>query len=236
MVPPQRASQWREQQQMGSASPLGRVTPPPTKRDMQVKVKYSNKTRVLLCYILVFGMALALPIAMLVWVYPYTLVGTAPDVAENLLQTLPGLRRWLGATADAASIHGLSGTALGLALVARDLHWRVFVGSVFLLCWLLSLILQLLWRRSYRRPLMASRSTRRAVRSFRLMMLLVFVLNLLGGALVYFLGIRFISEKTFWDWALFAAGFLLNIVAAWICFRLAAPPAISGKHGFFIRL
>ena len=202
----------------------------------RLRVRYSNKTKVLLCYALAFGLALALPLGGLLWVYPYTLVGTAPALAENLLEVLPALEGWLGRAAETASVHGLRGEALGAALDARDLHWRLFLGSGFLLTWLLSLALQLLWRRGYRRPLMAARAALRAVRTFRLTLLVILALNALGGVLVYFLGIRFITHRTFWDWLLCEGGFALNLAAGWICFRLAAPPAISGKHGFFRRL
>lgn len=203
---------------------------------MRRKVRYSNKTKVLLCYALAFGLALALPLAGLLWVYPLTLVGAAPALAENLLGALPGLEPWLGQAAAASATLDLRGEALGAALAARDLHWRFFLGGSFAVAWLLSLALQLLWRWGYRKPLMASRTARGAVRSFRLTLLIIAALNALGAVLVYFLGIRFVSQKTFWDWFLCQGGFALNIAAAWVCFRLAAPPAISGKHGFFRRL
>lgn len=200
------------------------------------KVRYSNKTKVLLCYGLAFGLALALPLAALLWVYPFTLVGAAPALAENLLQVLPPLEPLLGQAWEAASFYGLTGEAASAALAVRDLHWRFFLAGSFAITWLLSLALQLLWRQGYRRPLMAARAALAALRSFRLTLLAIVGLNLLGAALVYLLGIRFITQKTFWDWLLSQGGFVLNIAAAWLCSRLAAPPAISGKRGFFRRL
>ena len=41
-------------------------------------VKYSNRTKVLLCYALAWGLALLLPYLALRYLYPYKLAGTAP--------------------------------------------------------------------------------------------------------------------------------------------------------------
>lgn len=203
----------------------------------RIKTRYSNKMKVFLCYVLAWSLALGVPMAGLVWVYPYKLVGTAPGIAENLTRALPFLAEPLRQPVEAAKLADAMGArAVAETLELRDLQWRAFVGAAFAACWLVSLFMQLLWRGRYRRPLGVSRAARRAVRTYRLTLLLILLWNALGGLFLYLLGIRFIGGRTAWDWAVYMNGFGLNVVAAFACFRLAAPPAISGKHSFFKRL
>lgn len=203
----------------------------------RVRVKYSNKTKVMICYLLCWALALSLPLAALVWVYPYTLVGTAPKLAENLGSVVPAVKQWLGETlAATAPMGGASSTAMAQATAERDLQWRIFLAGCFAAAWLISLAAQLVWRSLYRHPFQAARTGRRAVHTYRVTLLVIAGVNAAGALLVYFLGMRFISGKTHWDWLLYMDGFALNLAAAWICFRWAAPPAISGKHAFFKRL
>ena len=53
---------------------------------------------------------------------------------------------------------------------------------------------------------------------------------------VYLMGVRWISGRTVWDAILYFLGFAMAPLAAFVCSRLAAPPAISGHHAFFRRL
>ena len=45
------------------------------------RVKYHNRTKVLLCYLLAWGLALLLPYLGLRYLYPYKLAGSAPELA-----------------------------------------------------------------------------------------------------------------------------------------------------------
>lgn len=203
----------------------------------RIRIRYSNKMKVFLCYVLTWSLALGIPMAGLVWVYPYKLIGTAPGIAENLITALPFLAEPLRQSVEAAKLADVMGAqAVGETLELRDLQWRAFVAATSAACWLVSLCMQLLWRGRYRHPLGVSRAARRAIRSYRLTLLMVLLWNALGGGLLYLLGIRFIGGRTAWDWAVYMNGFGLNVAAAFVCFRLAAPPAISGKHSFFKRL
>ncbi len=207
------------------------------KAGRRVRVKYSNKTKVLLCYFLCWALALLIPFSGLLLIYPYKLVGTAPAVADNLFTALPALQVWLGDVLPSTAVTpGMSSTALAAMLATRDLQWQVIVAATVAVCWVLSLMAQLTWRGMYRHPLQTAKSTRRAIHGFHVALLAVLLMNALGAALLFFLGVRFISGKTVWDWLVYGNGFVLNVLAAWVCFRWAAPPAISGKHGFFKRL
>lgn len=200
-------------------------------------VHYSNKTKVLLCYLLAWGFVLLAVLVGLAWVYPYQLAGTAPNIAENLAASFPFLASPLESSRQAAAIgDGAGAAAVSLALSARDGAWRMFVASTIGACWVLSLLGQLGWRFAYRRPLLVAQATRRAVHTYRLVFLSIVALNLLGALAVYLLGMRFVEGKTLWDWLIDMGGFGLNGFAAWLCFRMAAPPAISGKGAFFKRL
>jgi len=203
----------------------------------KIRVRYSNKTKVLICYALTWSLALLLPAVGLLWVFPYTLVGTAPGIAENLATAVPVLSGWLADSIRAAAFtEGMSPQLLADALAARDLQWRVFVGGLTALHWALCLLIQFIWRSVYTRPVGIARAAHRAVRTYRLTFLGIVLLGAAGGALVYLLGMRFIGGRTVWDWLLCMGGFVLNVLASLVCFRLAAPPAISGKRAFFKRL
>ena len=201
------------------------------------KVRYHNRTKVLLCYALVWGIALLLPYLGLHFLYPYKLAGTAPLLNLNLAQLPFALPAALREAVSAAVPPADAGTAALLAaLTARDLIWRYVVGGFTLLAWALSLLWQLLWRARYTHPRQAARTALRAVRGYRWSMLGIWALNLLGAFCVYLIGVQQIAGRTVWDYLLYFNGFVLNPVAAVLCFRLAAPPAISGKHAFFKRL
>ena len=209
----------------------------PQGRGGKVKTRYTNRTKVLLCYFIAWSLALLLPVMGLLWVYPYKLVGTAPEIAKNVAQVFPGARTWLGsAIEDAALRPEMNARELAQGLARRDSQWRIFVGGLGGLLWLCSLNLQLIWRSLYMRPIGVARAVRRAIRSYRVMLFGIFLLNAAGALLVYFLGMQFVGGRTAWDWLIYMNGFALNTVAAFLCFRLAAPPSISGKFAFFKRL
>lgn len=203
-------------------------------------IRYSNRCKCLLCYLLAFALPL-LWLAAAVWfLYPYRLAGTAPNVAANLLALCPGLEGLLpalGQTAQAcATPDGLSPEALRLALAARDQVWLLFVAGCALFAWGMTLLLQLIWRARFSSAVCAASQTAKAIRSYRLRMLLLALVNGLTAALVWLAGVRFIAGRGLWDIATYFFPYLLHLLAAWMVFRLAAPAAISGRHGFFKRL
>ena len=65
---------------------------------------------------------------------------------------------------------------------------------------------------------------------------LIWAVNLAGGAALWLLGVQFVQGRTGWDYVIYFCPFLLNGLAAIVCFRLAAPPVLSGKGAFFKRL
>ena len=64
----------------------------------------------------------------------------------------------------------------------------------------------------------------------------IWAVNLAGAAALWLLGVQFVQGRTGWDYAIYFSPFLLNALAAVGCFRLAAPPVLSGKGAFFKRL
>ena len=65
------------------------------------RLRYSNRTKVLLCYLAAFGLPVLWMLAGFFWGYPYKLAGSAPHIAETLLGLFPGQAR-LTAAASAA--------------------------------------------------------------------------------------------------------------------------------------
>jgi len=219
----------------GLSYPL-KTSPAPVQTNF-VQVRYSNRVKIFFLYLFSWSLAMLIPLAGLIWVYPYTLVGTGPALAEHIAAALPFTMGWLkGVIGEATMIEGMSAVSVAGALAARDLQWRFFLAACHLVCWLASLCLQLVWRGLYRRPLGVAAAARRALRTYRITLLMILLVNGLGALLVNFLGMRFIGGKNLWDWLITMNGFGLNLVAGWLCFRLGAPPAISGKHAFFRRL
>ena len=49
------------------------------------RLQYHNRTKVLLCYALAWGLAILLPYLGLIWLYPDKLAGAAPEVSQSLL-------------------------------------------------------------------------------------------------------------------------------------------------------
>ena len=203
-------------------------------------IRYSNRCKCLLCYLLAFALPL-LWLAAAVWfLYPYHLAGTAPNVAANLLSLFPWLEKLLPSLAQTARAcaapDGLSPQALRVALAERERVWLWFVAGCALLAWGLTLLVQLIWRARFSSAVGAASRTDRAIRSYRLRMVLLAVINSLIAALVWLAGVRFIEDRGLWDSLAYFLPYLLHLLAAWLVFRLAAPAAISGRHGFFKRL
>ena len=91
-----------------------------------LRVKYHNRTKVLLCYVLAWGLALLLPLLALVYLYPYKLAGSAPELGASLLALNVPLPQALRSALDST---GGGQAALGAAIAARDLVWRYAVGA-----------------------------------------------------------------------------------------------------------
>lgn len=208
-----------------------------TPRRRRGRVRYTNRMKVLLCYLIAFAVPHLWLLAGLTWVYPYQLAGSAPMVAANLMAAFPMLEGLLG---GAAAIAGdpavLSAQAWANALGSRQQQWMFFLMAVFALAWLVTLCIQLIWRATHFKPYQVARGTVRAIRHYRLSMLFIWLVNLAFAAVVWLLGVRFIEGRTVWDHLVYFVPYGLNALAALCCFRLAAPPVLSGKHAFFKRL
>lgn len=201
----------------------------------RARVRYSNRCKVLLCYLAAFALPPLTLWAALRWAYPYKLRGAAPQVMENLLALGLGRER----VVEAASLSSVSQTASPElwreALLQRERQWMLFLCAVFAVAWLLTLILQLLWRARHSRAWNAAKHTRQAIRDYRLTQGIVWAVNALAAGLVWLLGVQFIQGRTVWDYLTYFLPYALNGLAALCCFRLAAPPSLSGRNGFFKR-
>lgn len=199
------------------------------------RIRYHNRLKVLLCYVLAWGLALLVPYLALKYLYPYKLAGAAPDLRYALSGVaLPQAAR--DALEASAIPAGAGRQALLTALNARDWVWRYAVGGVVAVAWLLSLVWQLGWRAAFMRPAEGARAALKAVRAYRWSLAGIVGLNLLGALLLYATGLQWVVGRTGWDYAVCFCGFAIIPLAAMACFRLAAPPAISGKRAFFRRL
>ena len=209
----------------------------PSLEPRRSRIKYHSRLKVLLCYVLCWGVAALLTYAALRWVFPCKLVGASPDVLGNLSRAFPFLRGPL-AGAQAALQTGPQADAaeIARAMALRDLYWRQFVGGCVGVAMALSLILQLCWRAAFSRVRRASRATGRAIRWYHLLMTVILLLNAGAALFLYLIGVRFIAGRTLWDYAVYYGGFALTALASALCFRLAAPPTLSGYRAFFKRL
>ena len=110
------------------------------------------------------------------------------------------------------------------------------IAAAALAAWLITLAVQLLWRAGQRSAIQPARATRRAIRTYRLTLLWLCAVNAAFAAVVWLAGVRWIPGRTGWDLAAYFGCYALNVLAAAAVSRLAAPPAISGRHAFFKRL
>lgn len=213
------------------------VSTPAKRRTKRLRLRTTGGLKPLLCYLLCFALPLLWQWAGLRLVYPYKLAHTAPSIADTLLSLLPTRPEALEAAALSAALPTVSSPDLwSAALAMRDDQWRLFVAVCFLAAWGLSLLLQLWWRIRHSRAINAARLAKRARRTYRVQLSLILLVNLLFVALVYLCGVQHIAGRTLWDALVYYPAYGLNVLAAMVCFRLAAPPAISGKHAFFKRL
>ncbi len=183
------------------------------------KPRYHNRLRILLLFVLCWGVVAALIYAGLRWLYPIKLIGTAPDIAATVGQLWP----WLGDT-----LAGLS--------LPRETLWCCVVGGVHALAILIDLLVLGLWRIRYMRPVHIARATWRARSGCKWTLLWLVVKDAALGLLLWLTGVQFISGRMGWDYIVYFGGFPLGWLAAALCLRMGAPAAISGRHAYFKRL
>jgi len=207
------------------------------KRTKRLRLRTSGGIKPLLCYLICFALPVLWQYAGLWLVYPFKLANTAPAIADTLQKLLPLRSAALEAAAMEASLPTVSDPGLwSAALSLRDEHWRLFVAVCFVAAWAVTLLIQLWWRIRHSKGLNAAKLCRRAKATYRLNLLVILLTNAAVALLLYLSGVQHIPGRTVWDWLVYFPAFGLNVLAAMICFRLAAPPAISGKHAFFKRL
>ena len=187
----------------------------------------------LLCYAVAFALPLGWQYVALALIYPRKLTFTAPNLAGHLADAVPFLQTSL-APLCARTAEGT--LPLAQVLYNREQVWLSALALCALAAWALTLLFQLVWRFCHRKPLFTARLTTRAIRSYRLTMLVIAALNAAMAALVWFWGVRLIPGRTLWDYVVSFGIFALLPLSAAAVSRLAASPAISGRHAFFKRI
>lgn len=204
----------------------------PRMRKRTLRMHSGNRAVCLICYA-AFLLPLLWQYAALRLLYPWKLASTAPDVCAQLVNTFPALSRWLSPVAVPAA-----GSAFDLRamLAVREENWLTALALSALAAWSLTLLLQLIWRFTTRSAVFAARKTARAIHTYRLTMLMVWLLNAAIAAGVWYFGVQHITGRTLWDYVVSFGIYALNpLAAAFVC-RFAASAAISGKHAFFKRI
>lgn len=202
-------------------------------RKRPLRMHGSSHLACLVCYLIAFSLPLLWQYAAIRLIYPWKLAATAPDVTSHLLAAFPFLDRWLS---PMAVLTGGQPFSLREMLAAREQAWLTALGLSAAAAWGLTLLIQLAWRFTHRNPVFSARRTARAIRSYRFTMVILWALNAAIAAGVWLFGVQFITGRTLWDYLVSFGIYLLNPLAAAFVSRLAASPAISGKHAFFKRL
>ena len=184
-----------------------------------MRIRYTNRGKCLLCYLIAFAIPLLWQAAALGFIYPYRLAGTAP--------VLPDFVPLLTQPADAS---------IASVLLAREQNWLMLLAALACAVWLVVVLMQLLWRFTRRASTRPFRATQRAVRSCRLMMLLIWAFCAGAAWALWTFGVSRITGRTYWDYLAYFGFYLLMPLAANAVSRLAAPAAISGRHAFFKRI
>lgn len=197
-----------------------------------LRMSCGSHVRNLLCYGICFAAPLLWQWMALKWIYPWKLAATAPDAAANLSNAVPALARLLKPMVKAAS----AGDTLQEVLISREVMWHRSLWLCLLAAWVISLLLQLLWRLTHREALLGTRALRRAIFSYRFTVLLATAVCAAAAWCVWAFGVQYVPGRTLWDyWVCFGAYPLIPLACILVS-RLAASPVISGKHAFFKRL
>lgn len=202
-----------------------------SRRARALRMRPGNFAVCLMCYLIAFGVPLLWEYAALRLLYPWKLAFTAPDVYTHLIKAFPVLDGWLTLPAQPDGAFSLREL-----LATREEAWLGVLRFSALLSWGITLLGQLLWRFSHRRPLFGARETSRAIVSCRLMLVLIWLINAAAALGVWFAGVQFITGRTLWDYVISFGIFFLNPLAAAFVSRFAASPAISGRHSYFKRI
>ena len=211
----------------------------PTKKKKRTRMRYSNRFKVLLCYLVSFALPPLWQLGSLLLIYPYQLKNSAPLIAENLSGVFPFLKNMLEPYVQRAAEPAggqFSAEMWNQVQQSREKQWMLFLLVLFAAGFVLTLLLQLIWRWSHTRGLQGAKAVNRAVAHYRLSMLVILLINAALAVAVWLLGVQFIAGRGLWDYLTYFGAYGLNVIAAIVCFRLAAPPAISGKKAFFKRL
>ena len=136
-----------------------------------VRLRWSNRVKCLMCYLVCFALPLLWQAAASLWIYPLKLTGTAPNVALHLQAALPISPAPLDALARSGEAAAATPEALRAALFSREQSWLWFLAACALAAWLITLAVQLLWRAGQRSAIQPARATRRAIRTYRLTLL-----------------------------------------------------------------
>ncbi len=208
-------------------------TVPIRMRKRSLRMHRSNHFACLICYLVAFAIPAVWQYAAIRLIYPWKLASTAPDIAGHLLEAFPFLGRWL---APFAALTAENAAALRDVLAAREQVWLFALAACALAAWLTTLIIQLIWRFAHRSPLFSSRQTSRAIRSYRVTLLLIWALNAAAAAFLWMYGVQHIAGRTLWDYLASFGVFALIPPSAAFVSRFAASPAISGRHAFFKRI
>ena len=61
----------------------------------RIRVRYSNKMKVLLLYLITWSLAILIPLAGVIWAHPLTQASNSPYIAKSVASTLPLTAGWL---------------------------------------------------------------------------------------------------------------------------------------------
>ena len=202
-------------------------------RKRPLRMHGSNRIACLICYLAAFAVPVVWEFIALRMLYPWKLVFTAPDVTAHLLNAFPVLGRWLTPIAATTAEGAFS---LREILAAREQVWLATLALSAAFSWLMTLLIQLVWRFMHCSPVRCARRITSAIFSYRLTLVVIWLMNAAIAAVIWLFGVQHITGRTLWDYLVCFGIFLLNPLAAAFVSRFAASPAISGKHAFFKRI
>ncbi len=202
-------------------------------RKRSLRMRRGNHFACFLCYLIAFAIPALWQYAAIHFIYPWKLAATAPDLTAHLLDAFPFLGQWLS---PVAALTSENAGALRNVLAVREQVWIFSLAACALAAWLLTLIIQLIWRFAHRSSIFSARQTNRAIRSYRITLLIIWALNAAAAVFLWKFGVQHILGRTLWDYLVSFSVFALIPLSAALVSRFAASPAISGRHGFFKRI
>lgn len=123
-----------------------------------VRLRWSNRVKCLMCYLVCFALPLLWQAAASLWIYPLKLTGHRAQRGAASASGSALFPRAAGRAGPVGEAVAATPEALRAALFSREQSWLWFLAACALAAWLITLAVQLLWRAGRRSAIQPARA------------------------------------------------------------------------------